>query len=166
MLCVKKCRIIFWKWYNQSLMNSHRESLKKVNNDTQGLTQALARATSNKARDFLLEQINSLNDKSSEIKQEVERLKNERTSFKETVISAENIFSALQIVNKKLSKITQCQRKELLSNIIKKVTVYKDKIAVQYFGYTDLPLSNNEHQAHNDMVIGSYNVRIGEPEKT
>ncbi len=121
----------------------------------------LARATSNKARDFLLEQINSLNDKSSEIKQEVERLKNERTSFKETVISAENVFSALQIVNKKLSKITQCQRKELLSNIIKKVTVYKDKIAVQYFGCTYLPLSNNEHQAHNDMVIGSYNVRIG-----
>ena len=144
---------------NQNLINSHRESLKKVSNDLDGLTKALSRAESTDTQDFLLKQVDTLTHKFNSLKEEIERLKNERTSFKENVICAENLFSTLQIVNKNLAKINPKKQKELLSNIIKKVTVYKEKLVVEYFGST-------ENKAHNGSVQGSYNVCIGRGTRT
>ncbi len=126
----------------ESLMYSRLEALKGIRKDIESLTQAIARSKNQKAQDILIEELGNLSEKKSQVEEEIKKLKREKSQFKDNIISAENIFSALKVVNKTLPKITPRQQKELLSEIIKKVVVYKHGLGVEYFGAKKSEMGN------------------------
>ena len=100
------------------------------------------RSKNQSAQDILIEELGNLSEKKSQVEEEIKKLKREKSQFKDNIISAENIFSALKVVNKTLPKITPRQQKELLSEIIKKVVVYKHGLGVEYFGAKKSKIGN------------------------
>ncbi len=140
----------------ESLMYSQLEQLKNIRKDIEGLTQAIARSENKKAQALLIEQLEALSEKKSQLEDEIQALKKEKTQFRENVISAENIFSALKLVNKTLPKLTPRQKKELLSRVIKKIVVYKEGLGVEYFGQNKMSLESGV-----EAVKSPHSVRLG-----
>ncbi len=144
----------------ESLMYSRLEALKGIRKDIESLTQAIARSKNQKAQDILIEELGNLSEKKSQVEEEIKKLKKEKSQFKDNIISAENIFSALKVVNKTLPKITPRQQKELLSEIIKKVVVYKHGLGVEYFGAKKSEIGNWVQAVKNP-----HSVCVGRPSR-
>ncbi len=119
---------------HKSLMQSRIEELKAIEKDIEGLTMAIARAKDDKTQDVLLAEMDKLTEKSHALKEEIEKLKKEKSKMKEGLVSAEGVFSALKLVNKELPKLDRQQQRQLLMKVIKRIVVYKDKLGVEYLG--------------------------------
>ena len=105
---------------------------------------------------MLMEKIDSLGIKKEQIEKEIERLKEKKQSIKERVISAEGAFSSLQIANKQFSKLEPRQQKRLLSELIKKIVVYKDRVSVECW------ISKSEAKGIGSQLFGGSNtIRSG-----
>ncbi len=120
--------------HQKSIIQSRIEKLKAIEADLDALTISLARATNTQTQDIILGKIDVLAKKLSSLKEEIERLKEEKAKLTQGLVSTENVFSALKLVNKKLPKLDIHQKKRLLSNVIAQIIVYKDRLAVQYKG--------------------------------
>ena len=136
----------------KSLMQSRIEELKNVEKDIEGLTMAIARTKNPQTQDMLLEKMDAFNEKAQALKEEIEEIKNQKSQMKDGLILAENIFSAMKLINKELPKLTRPQQKQLFSNFIKRVVVYKDKLAMEYIGQEPLGV---------DSVKSLSSVRLG-----
>ena len=140
----------------ESLFYSLLEELKRLRKDIEGLMKAIARSENTKAQGLLIEELEKETDKKQKLENEIQSLKKQKTQFRENVISAENIFSALNLINKTLPKLTPRQKKELLSRVIKKIVVYKEGLGVEYFGQDKMALESGV-----EVVKNPHNVRLG-----
>ena len=60
------------------------------------------------------------------------------------------------MANKRFSKLKPRQKKKLLSELIKKIVVYKDKVAVEYLGE-----KTEENLSGPNSIKGSFTFLLG-----
>ena len=126
---------------NKSLMHSRIEEIKAIEQEIDNLTGVVARTKSETTQDMIVEKIDALAQKSQSLKEKVEKLKEEKSQMKDGLVVAEGMFSALKLVNSQIPKLNREQQKQLLSNLIERVVVYKDNLGVEYKGQENAPLN-------------------------